>query len=204
MCIILSSSERTAWGKAHMLSVLWRFDPGIGCDEGSWDGELPWIICVHAQSRPTLQWLHGLEPARLLCPWDFPGKNTGVGCQYFLLQEIFRTQGLNLHLLCLLHWYYFTSFATWEACIICSYILFLLLSSNSLPIDNGDHHLPPCSHHTSRSPYRGKASHDSCFHSTAQKPLSFNELPPRHYAEIIFPGDRDRCGVLIWLNCLLF
>ena len=23
---------------------------------------------------------HGLQPTRLLCPWDFPGKNTGVGC----------------------------------------------------------------------------------------------------------------------------
>ena len=32
------------------------------------------------------------------CPWDFPGKNTGVGC-HFLLQEIFLTQGLNLGLL---------------------------------------------------------------------------------------------------------
>ena len=21
-----------------------------------------------------------LEPTRLLCPWDYPGKNTGVGC----------------------------------------------------------------------------------------------------------------------------
>ena len=29
-----------------------------------------------------------------LPPWDFPGKNTGVGC-HFLLQEIFPTQGLN-------------------------------------------------------------------------------------------------------------
>ena len=38
-----------------------------------------------------------------LCPWDFPGKNTEVGC-HFLLQEIFPNQGLNLHLLCLLHW----------------------------------------------------------------------------------------------------
>ena len=28
---------------------------------------------------------HGLQPARLLCPWDFPGKSTGVGC-HFLLQ----------------------------------------------------------------------------------------------------------------------
>ena len=40
---------------------------------------------------------------RLLCPWDFPDKNTGVGC-YFLLQGIFLTQGLSLHLFCLLHW----------------------------------------------------------------------------------------------------
>ena len=35
---------------------------------------------------------HGLQPTRLLCPWDFPGKNTGVGC-HFLLQGIFPTQG---------------------------------------------------------------------------------------------------------------
>ena len=33
----------------------------------------------------------------LLCPWDFPGKSTGVGC-HFLLQRIFPTQGSNLAL----------------------------------------------------------------------------------------------------------
>ena len=37
---------------------------------------------------------------RLLCQWNFPGKNTGVGC-HFLLQGIFSTQGSNPHLL---HW----------------------------------------------------------------------------------------------------
>ena len=37
----------------------------------------------------------------LLCPWDSPGRNTGVGC-HFLLQGIFLTQGLKLHLSCLL------------------------------------------------------------------------------------------------------
>ena len=36
----------------------------------------------------------GLEPTRLLCPWDTPGKNTGVGCRS-LLQGIFLTQGFN-------------------------------------------------------------------------------------------------------------
>ena len=38
------------------------------------------------------------EPAMLLCPWNSPGKNTGVGC-HALLQGIFLTQGLNLGLL---------------------------------------------------------------------------------------------------------
>ena len=47
---------------------------------------------------------HGPWPARLLCPWDSPGKNTGVGC-HALLQGIFLTQGLNLCLLRLLHWH---------------------------------------------------------------------------------------------------
>ena len=45
---------------------------------------------------------HGLYPARLLCPWDSPGKNTGVGC-HVLLQGIFLTQGSNPHLLHLPH-----------------------------------------------------------------------------------------------------
>ena len=39
----------------------------------------------------------------LLCPWDSPGKNTGVA-YYFFLQGIFQTQGLNPCLLRLLHW----------------------------------------------------------------------------------------------------
>ena len=43
---------------------------------------------------------HGLWPCRLLCPWDSPGKDTGVGC-HFLLQGIFLVQGSNP---CLLHW----------------------------------------------------------------------------------------------------
>ena len=41
---------------------------------------------------------HGLYPTRLLRPLNFPGKSTGVGCQ-FLHQGIFLTQGLNPGLL---------------------------------------------------------------------------------------------------------
>ena len=44
-------------------------------------------------------WPYELLPNRLLCPWDFLGKNTGEG-YHFLLQKIFPIQGSNL---CLLH-----------------------------------------------------------------------------------------------------
>ena len=61
-------------------------------------------VCVRACSvvsdsvRP-----HGLQSTRFLCPWDFPGKNTGVGC-HFLLQGIFQIQWSNPCLSHLLHW----------------------------------------------------------------------------------------------------
>ena len=54
--------------------------------------------CTHAQSCLTL-----CDPARLLCPWNFPDRNTGAGC-HFLLQGSFLTQGSNPSLLRLLHW----------------------------------------------------------------------------------------------------
>ena len=56
--------------------------------------------CLVAESSPALLRPHGRQPARLLCPWDFPGEHTGVGC-HFLLQGIFLTQRLNPSLL---HW----------------------------------------------------------------------------------------------------
>ena len=37
---------------------------------------------------------HGLRPTRLLCPWDSPGKNTGVGC-HFLLQGNLPDPGME-------------------------------------------------------------------------------------------------------------
>ena len=65
---------------------------------------------VSHSSHPTL-----CDP-RLFCPWNFPGKNTEVGCRA-LLQGIFPTQGSSPHLLCLLHWQagFFTNSTTWEA-----------------------------------------------------------------------------------------
>ena len=56
----------------------------------------PWLVFVVFNSSQS----HGLQPIRLLCPWDLPGKDTRVG-SHFLLQGISLTQGLNS---CLLHW----------------------------------------------------------------------------------------------------
>ena len=69
--------------------------------------EFQYLLLLSAQALPltTLVFLlfsrsvvsdslqpHGLWLTRLLCPWDFPGKNTGAGC-HFLLQGIqFRDQ----------------------------------------------------------------------------------------------------------------
>ena len=60
---------------------------GVGC-------------CLITKSCSALLQPHGLQRVRLLCPWNSPGKNTGVGC-YFFLQGIFPTQESNP---CLLHW----------------------------------------------------------------------------------------------------
>ena len=53
--------------------------------------------CLVTQSYPT-QRPHGLQPASLPCPWNSPGKHTGVGC-HALLQGIFTIQGSNPGLL---------------------------------------------------------------------------------------------------------
>ena len=51
-------------------------------------------VCSRSAVSIALQ-SHGLQPTRLLCPWNFPLKNTGVGC-HILLQGIFLTLGSNL------------------------------------------------------------------------------------------------------------
>ena len=62
---------------------------------------MEWFRSVVSDSlRPHGQW-----PTRLRGPWDFPGKNTGVGC-HFLLPGIFPTQGSNPGLLHCRHMFY--------------------------------------------------------------------------------------------------
>ena len=86
----------------------------------------------------------GLQPSRLLCPWDIPCKITGVGCQ-FLLLGIFPTQGSNTHLHCRR---FFTteppgkSSAQVHACVCAK-----LLPSCPTCCNSMDHSPPGCSVH---------------------------------------------------------
>ena len=45
-----------------------------------------WKVKVRTLSRVRLLGTHGLQPTRLLHPWDFPGKSTRVGCHCLLHQ----------------------------------------------------------------------------------------------------------------------
>ena len=62
-------------------------------------------VCVSAIASVMSDSLQpfGLQPTRLLCPWDSPSKDTGVGCQAHP-QRIFPNQESNPGFLCLLHW----------------------------------------------------------------------------------------------------
>ena len=90
--------------------------------------------------------------ARLLCPWDSLGKNTGVGC-YFFLQGIFPTQGSNPGLLCLPRW----QAGSWPPApllLLSPVQLSRSVMSNSLRPRGLQHTRPPCP-----SPAPGVYSH---------------------------------------------
>ena len=92
-----------------------------------WSQLFVWMLS-HSVVSDSLR-PHRLWPASLLCPWDSPGKNTGVGC-YFHLQGIFLTQGLNL---CLLQCRrFFTHWVIREALTIVSVQFSSSVVSNSL------------------------------------------------------------------------
>ena len=85
-----------------------KIQPVLGSREIAGGGGFRGVrACVHArslQSHLTLCDPMDGSPPGSSVHGDSPGKNTGVGC-HFLFQGIFPTQGSNLRLLCLLHWW---------------------------------------------------------------------------------------------------
>ena len=46
-------------------------------------------------SRVQLSVTPWTQSARLICPWDFPGKNTGMGCHFLLQQGNLPSSGIE-------------------------------------------------------------------------------------------------------------
>ena len=101
-CSVMSNSEKAI--ATHSSTLAWKI-PGTGEPGGLPSMEShrvghDWSDLAAAAACPTL-----CDPMDCSTPgscvhWDFPGKNTEVGC-HFLLQGIFLTQEWNPHLL---HW----------------------------------------------------------------------------------------------------
>ena len=78
---------------SHFSRVRLCATPSLGSSrQEHWSG-LPFPSPMHKSEK--WKWSHsvmsdssrpyGLQPTRLLHPWDFPGKSTGVGCHWLLL-----------------------------------------------------------------------------------------------------------------------
>ena len=112
-----------------------------------------------AQLCLTLLWPCGLQPTRLNHPWNFPGKNTGMGC-HFLLQGIFPTQGLNPGLL---HFRHILNHLSHQGSPLCvSYVLDSVLSAftfiNRLPWWlSGKESICQCKRHEFSVPASGRS-----------------------------------------------
>ena len=92
--IILSEVSQTEKSKCHRIFEN-RIEMDLFIKQKQTHRVREWSRSVASDSLQP----QGLQPTRLLLPWDSPGKSTGVG-GHFLLQGIFPTQRSNP---CLLH-----------------------------------------------------------------------------------------------------
>ena len=78
-----SSNLGLAWGPEHGLIHLHSNSESWHAGQTGWLLGLLIKVCAsHSALRP-----HGLQPTSLLCPWDFPGKDTRMGCDFLLPSE---------------------------------------------------------------------------------------------------------------------
>ena len=88
LLLLLLSRFTCVWLCATPETAAHQAPPSLGFSgQEHWSG-LPFPSPMHESEKwkwsrsvvPDSQRPHGLQPTRLLHPWDFPGKSTGVGC----------------------------------------------------------------------------------------------------------------------------
>ena len=84
------------------------------------------LVCSVALVVSDSLWPHELQPARLLCPWDSPGKNTGVGCHFLLYKHAY----MYLKIMLCLHVFWMNILEKWQfpeaVSVMCLFINFCL------------------------------------------------------------------------------
>ena len=104
-CSLPGRNSGIAWGDLRNRMQFVNSNSSCISEYNRGEGIKTNTFCVCSVASVVTDFLqpYGLWHARLLSPWDSPGKNIGVDC-HALLQGIFLIQGLTLCLLCLLHW----------------------------------------------------------------------------------------------------
>ena len=95
LLLLLLSRFSRVWLCATPYTTAHQAPPSLGFSrQEHWSG-LPLPSPMHESEKwkwshsvvSDSQRPHGLQPTRLLCPWDFPGKSTGVGCHCLQIQH---------------------------------------------------------------------------------------------------------------------
>ena len=97
----LTHCWKRAWGKKYDQEETWRLrdnsnltgnqalrEAGMNKDLGKATEWISWVASFMFNCLPS----HELLPYRVLCPWDSPGKNTGMGCHALLQGDLFNPE----------------------------------------------------------------------------------------------------------------
>ena len=115
-CSVLYISGYSALQSTYSINICWA---------NKWtfsSCNVLWVLC-HL-SCVQLFGTHGLQPTRLLCPWDYPSKNTGMSCQFPLPKDL-PDPGIEPEspVSSALAGTSFTTWATWEAHFMSSVLM---------------------------------------------------------------------------------
>ena len=113
LCLCNEASTKTQKNRIQRASLLantWKSEKGDVLGKGLKAFPIPCPMHLFHLAAPELCPFICCLVSQL-CPWDFPGKNTGVGCHFFI-QGIFPTQG-SICVSCLAGRFFY-HWATWE------------------------------------------------------------------------------------------
>ena len=172
LLLLLLSHFSRVWLCVTPETAAHQAPPSLGFSrQEHWSG-LPFPFPTHEsekwkRSRSVVSdssWPHGLQPTRLLRPWDFPGKSTGVGCHRLLRYICYIYINIYLqYMYIFIHTYIFAVYVFIYICRLCLYILMYLFAVNTYILTDREQCgvefilqlWPPWSPYKVGNPYKG-------------------------------------------------